>query len=234
MNSINKYNLLIIKMVNNMEYIKVIFRMGFFYFFIVLIYRMMGKREVGQLGIVDLIVTILIAELVVFSIEDVNVSILKSLVPVICLVVLQMVLSYASLKNSKIRELLDGHPSFIIKNGKINYNEMIRQKYNLDDLLVQLREKGFRNIEDIEYAILENNGTLSVFEYSKNGLVKKSPLPMPIILDGKIQYDTLREMARDDSFIYKVLDKRKMDVSDIFYAFYKDKNIFVIRYSDLD
>ena len=221
-------------MVNIMDYIKIIFRMSFFYFFILLIYRMMGKREVGQLGIIDLIVSILIAELVVVCIEEPNTSMLRSLVPVICLVVLQMILSYISLKSSKIRELLDGTPSFIIKYGKINYNEMIRQKYNLDDLLVQLREKGFRNIEDIEYAILENNGTLSVFEYDKKSLVKKSPFPMPIILDGRIQYDTLREMNKDDTFIYKILDKKRMELKDIFYAFYKDKSIFVIKYSDLD
>ena len=221
-------------MVNIMDYIKIVFRMSFFYFFILIIYRMMGKREVGQLGIIDLIVSILIAELVVISVEDPSTSILYSLIPVICLVVLQILLSYISLKNSKIRELLDGKPSFIIKNGKINYNEMIRQKYNLDDLLVQLREKGFRNIEEIEYAILENNGTLSVFEYDKNSLIKKSPIPMPIILDGKIQYETLREMNKDDSFIFKILDKKKYELSDIFYAFYKDKNIFVIKYSDLD
>ena len=217
-----------------MDYIKIIFRISFFYFFILLIYRMMGKREVGQLGIIDLIVSILIAELVVVSVEDPNISILYSLVPVICLVALQMLLSYISLKSSKIRDLLDGTPSFIIKYGKLNYNEMIKQKYNLDDLLVQLREKGYRNIEDIEYAILENNGTLSVFEYDKNKLIKKSPLQMPIILDGKIQYETLREMDRDDSFIYKFLDKEKVLLNDIFYAFYKDKSIFVIKYSDLD
>ena len=221
-------------MVNIMDYIKIIFRMSFFYFFILIIYRMMGKREVGQLGIIDLIVSILIAELVVVSVEDPSVSILYSLVPVICLVVLQMLLSYTSLKSSRIRELLDGKPSFIIKYGKINYNEMIRQKYNLDDLLVQLREKGFRNIEDIEYAILENNGTLSVFEYDKNKLIKKSPIPMPIILDGKIQYETLREMDRDDSFIYKYIDSKKIELNDIFYAFYKDKNIFIIKYNDLN
>ena len=221
-------------MVNNMDYIKIVFRISFFYFFILLIYRMMGKREVGQLGIIDLILSILIAELVVISVEDPSVSILYSLVPVICLVVLQIILSYMSLKSSKIRELLDGKPSFIIKCGKINYNEMVRQKYNLDDLLVQLREKGYRNIEDVEYAILENNGTLSVFEYSKNQLVKKSPLPMPIILDGKIQYETLREMDRDDSFIYKMLDSKKIELKNIFYAFYKDKNFFVIKYSDLN
>ena len=221
-------------MVNNMDYIKIVFRMSFFYFFILLIYRLMGKREVGQLGIIDLIVSILIAELVVISVEDPSVSILNSLIPVICLVILQITLSYSSLKNSKIRELLDGKPSFIIKNGKINYNEMIRQKYNLDDLLVQLREKGYRNIEEIEYAILENNGTLSVFEYDKKSIKKNSPLPMPIILDGKIQYETLREINKDDTFIYKLLDNKKITLKDIFYAFYKDKNIFVIKYSDLE
>ena len=226
--------MLIIKMVNTMDYIKIIFRISFFYFFILIIYRMMGKREVGQLGIIDLIVSILIAELVVISIEDLELNILYSLVPVICLVTLQILLSYGSLKSPKIRELLDGKPSFIIKYGKINYNEMIKQKYNLDDLLVQLREKGYRNIEDIEYAILENNGTLSVFPYDKKKLLSKSPFQMAIILDGKIQYEILREMDRDDSFIYKILDKRKINLKDVFYAFYKDNSLYVIKYMDLD
>ena len=191
----------------------------------------MGKREVGQLGIVDLIVSILIAELVAISVEDTGKSILNSVIPVLCLVVLQIVLSYVSLKSGKVRMLLDGSPSFIIKSGKINYREMIKQKYNLDDLLTQLREKGYRNIEDIEYAILENNGTLSVFAY--NSLRNKTPLPMAIILDGKIQSDVIREMGKDNNFVYNLLEKRNMNLSDIFYAFYKDKNIFIIKYNDL-
>lgn len=234
MNGIFYYDLVIIKMVRTMDYLKIIFRISFFYFFILIIYRMMGKREVGQLGIIDLIVSILIAELVVVSVEDLSLSILHSLIPVLCLVTLQITLSYGSLKSPKIRELLDGKPSFIIKHGKINYNEMIRQKYNLDDLLVQLREKGYRNIEDVEYAILENNGTLSVFPYNKKKILKKSPFPMAIILDGKIQYDVLHEMDRDDSFIYKYLDKKNINLEDIFYAFYKDNSIYIIRYLDLN
>ena len=213
-----------------MEYLKILLRMSFFYFFIIIIYRMMGKREIGQLSIIDLIVSILIAELVAISVEDISKSILASIIPIILLVILQIVLSYASLKSPKIREMLDGSPSFIIKNGKVNYNEMIRQKYNLDDLLTQLREKGYRNIEEIEYAILENNGTLSVFSYTNK---KKSPLPMPIILDGKIQYRILKEINKDEELINKILNKKKIKLSDIFYAFYKDKNIFIIKYSDL-
>ena len=215
-----------------MEYIKIIMRISFFYFFIILIYRIMGKREVGQLGIVDLIVSILIAELVAISVEDTSKSILASVIPVLALVLLQITLSYASLKSGKIRGLLDGSPTFIIKSGKVNYKEMIKQKYNLDDLLTQLREKGERNIEDIEYAILENNGSLSVFKY--NNKKDKTPLPLPIILDGKIQYETIREIGKDKKFIDHILNNKKLRLEDIFYAFYKDKEIYIIKYNDLD
>jgi len=214
-----------------MEYIKIILRMSFFYFFIILIYRLMGKREIGQLGIVDLIVSILIAELVAISVEDVGKSIMASVAPIICIVLLQIILSYISLKNGKIRALLDGNPTFIIKNGKINYNEMIKQKYNLDDLLTQLREKGYRNIEEVEYAILENNGTLSVFAY--NNKKSKTPMPLPIILDGKIQYDVIHEMGKEKDFVEKIFKNKEVKIEDIFYAFYKDNNVFVIEYKDL-
>ena len=215
-----------------MEYIKIVLRTGFFYFFIIIIYRLMGKREVGQLGILDLIVSILIAELVAISVEDTSKSILTSVIPILCLVILQMFLSYASLKNDQIRSLLDGNPSFIIKNGKINYKEMIKQKYNLDDLLTQLREKGERNIQNIEYAILENSGNLSVFPYNQKR--NKSPMPMPIILDGKIQYKTLKEMNKDKKFILDLLEKDNIKLIDVFYAFYKDKSVFIIKYNDLN
>ncbi|MDD6093246.1 MAG: DUF421 domain-containing protein [bacterium] len=214
-----------------MEYIAIILRMIFFYIFIIFIYRIMGKREVGQLGIVDLIVSILIAELVAICIENPKESIMSSIIPIITLVFLQIILSYSSLKNPKLRTVLDGSPSFIIKNGKVNYNEMIRQKYNLDDLLTQLREKGYRNIEDVEYAILENNGTLSIFSYQDK---TKTPLPLPLILDGKIQYETLKEMHKEKSFVDNLLKKKKLNLEDIFYAFYKDTSIFVIKYRDLD
>lgn len=215
-----------------MENIKIIMRMSFFYVFIILIYRLMGKREVGQLGIIDLIVSILIAELVAISVEDLSVSILKSIIPIICLVVLQIVLSYSSLKSSKLRTLLDGVPVFIVKKGKINYKEMVRQKYGLDDLLEQMRERGYRNIEEVEYAILENNGTLSVFPYEKKKT--ESPLPLAIILDGKIQGDTLMELGKTESELLKLIKDKGVKLEEIFYGFLKNKNIYIIKYQELD
>ena len=175
-----------------MEMLIIITRTIFFYFFIFIVYRLMGKREVGQLGIIDLIVSILIAELAIISIENHENNIFKSIIPIITLLIIQTTLAYITLKNPKLRIFLDGNPSIIIKYGKINYSEMIKQKYNLDDLISQIREKGYRNIEEIEFAILENNGTLSIFPYNKDK--KNSDLPLPLILDNEIQKDTLKEL----------------------------------------
>ena len=214
---------------NGDNMIIVIIRTIFFYFFIFAIYRIMGKRELGQLSIIDLIVSLLIAELTIISIENYNKSILYSLIPIVILVLLQCILAYFSLKKPKFRIFLDGNPSVIIKNGKINYNEMLKQRYNLDDLLVQLRDKGYRSIEEVEYAILESSGTLSVFPYD-NG---KSPLPLPIILDGDIQEDTIKHLKKDKKWVYNFLDKKDINIEDVFFAFYKDKNIFIIKNDDL-
>lgn len=214
-----------------MDLLMIFLRTLFFYFFIFIVYRIMGKREVGQLGIIDLIVSILIAELVVISIEDYDNNIFKSIIPILTLLMLQVSLAFLTLKNPKFRIFLDGNPSVIIKNGKVNYKEMMLQKYNLDDLMVQLREKGYRNIEEIEYAILETNGTLSVFSYSKGN--QKSPLPLPIILDSNIQKDTLKLLNKDEKWVTDILKKKKINLNDVFYAFYKDNNVFIIKDDEL-
>ena len=212
-----------------MDYVIIFFRTVFFYFFIILIYRIMGKREVGQLGIIDLIVSILMAELAMISIEGYDKSIFYSILPIVTLTILQTILAYFSIKKPKFRNFLDGNPSIIIKEGHINYKEMLKQRYSLDDLLVQIRDKGFKSLEEVEYAILENNGCLSVFGYAN----KNRCLPLPIILDGKIQKDTLKYLDKDEEWIDNILTKKDVKLENIFYAFYKDKNIFIIKQSDL-
>ena len=214
-----------------MTFLLIFIRTVFFYFFIFITYRIMGKREVGQLSIIDLIVSILIAELVAISIENYNNNIFISIIPILTLLLLQITLAYLSLKLPKLRIVLEGNPSVMIQNGKINYKEMLSQKYNLDYLLVQLRDKGYRNIEEIEYAILETSGTLSVFPYPKDK--KKTPLPLPIILDGEIQTDTLKQLSKKDIWVKNILKRKGIELRDVFYAFYKDKSFFIIKHSDL-
>ena len=157
-------------------YISIILKTIVLYFYIVLVYRLMGKKEVGKLSIIDLIVSILIAELAAMSIESTDRSIFISIIPILVLVVIQIVLSYVSLKNEKIRKIIDGNPTPIIKSGKIKFNEMAKLRYSLEDLITQLREQGIKSIEEVDYAILENNGKLSIFQNTKD-------YPMPIIVD---------------------------------------------------
>ena len=210
-----------------MDYLIVIYRTVFFYFIVLILYRLMGKREVGQLGIVDLIVSILISQLVAIGIENYKSSIFMPLIPIILLTLLQVGLAYISLKIPKTRDFLDGKPSVIIKHGKINFKEMSKQKYNLDDLLMQLREKEIRSLEDIEYAILENSGNLSVFK--KNIKRTSTDYPFAIILDGKIQDDILLEINKNREWVYKTLEKKKIDLENVFYAFYKGNKTFIIK-----
>lgn len=145
-------------------YFTIILKTIILYFFIIFSYRLMGKKEVGELGVIDLIFTFLIAELAAICIEESSKSILTSILPICSLVIMQISLSYISLKSEKIRDIFDGKPSMIIKKGKVNFSQMTKLRYNLTDLISQLREKGIKNIEEVDYAILENSGNLSVFE----------------------------------------------------------------------
>ena len=186
----------------------------------------MGKKEVGKLGIVDLIVSILIAELAALSIEEYDGSILVSVIPILCLVVVQVIFGFFGLKSSKLRNILDGKPAVIIKNGKLNFKEMVKLRYSLDDLVSQLREQGIMNIEDVNYAVLENNGKLSVFKEEKN-------YPLPLILDGQIDYSVLKEIKKNEKWLNLILEKNNIDLNNVFYAFYTKEKTFIIKKQDV-
>ena len=207
-----------------MDVLIVLFRTLLFYVIITVVYRFMGKREVGELSIMDLIVSILIAELAAISIDKYKSNLLITIIPICVLVLVQIVIAKISLKNPNVREKIEGVPSVIVNRGKINFKEMLKQRYNLDDLLTQLREKGIRSIDEVDYAILETSGKLSVFEKGNN-----KNYPLPVILDGEIDYETLTQIKKDEQWLDKVLKERNLVLDNVFYAFYKDKNLFIIE-----
>ncbi len=207
-------------------YFEIIFKTTLLYFIIILAYRIMGKKEVGELSIIDLIVSLLIAELAAISIEDIEVSVFRSIVPIAVLVFIQVVLSYISLKNTKFRKSVEGSPTVIIKEGKLKFNEMSKLRYSLDDLITQLREQGIKSIEEVSYAVLENDGKLSVFQNT-------SDYPMPIIMDGVINKEVLRDMKKTPEWVIKILKNKKLNLEDVFYAFHTKEKTFIIKKSDL-
>ncbi len=214
-----------------MELFTVVTRTTFFYFFVAACYRFMGKREVGQLGIIDLIVSILIAELVAISIENTDKSILLTIMPISVLVIIEIAFAFISIKSRTFRTFITGKPSVIISHGKINYKEMIKQRYSLDDLLFSLRQKEIKSIEDVEYAFLETNGTLSIFKY--NLLKLNTNYPIALIIDGVIQTETLKNIKKNKLWLNYYLAKQKVDLKDVFYAFYKNKKVYIINKKDI-
>ena len=186
----------------------------------------MGKREIGQLG-----VSILIAELVAISIEEFDQPMVLTILPIAMLVVLEVIFAFISIKSRRFRTIFDGKPSLIIVNGKINYKEMVKQRYSLDDLLVSLRQKEIRDIEMVEYAFLEPNGELSVFKY--NFFKMHSPYPVALILDGVLQKNVLKHIKKTEDWVVDELAKKNLLIKDIFYAFYKNKKIFIIKKNDV-
>lgn len=215
-----------------MDLVMITIKTVFFYFFIILAYRLMGKREIGQLGIIDLIVSILIAELVAISIENFNETMLFTIIPITVLVILEISLAFVSIKSKKVRNFLGGKPSLIIDNGIINYKEMVRQRYSIDDLLLQLRQNSIKNIEEIEYAILESNGKLSIFPYNKLHL--KSNYPMPLVIDGVIQEATLININKSRTWLIRYLKNINLELKETFYAFVKKNKIYIISNKDVN
>ena len=204
----------------------IIFRTVLFYFLVVISYKIMGKREVGELGVFDFIISMLISQLIAICIENYKDPIWFVIVPTLILVLFQIVFAFLSLKSNKFRDILDGKESVIISNGKLNFSEMKKQKYNLNDLLFQLRDKGIRTIEEVDYAILETNGKLSVFQKQDDN---NNIFPLPLVLDGVIEENNLKFINKTRKWLNNELSKKKINLDNIFYAFYKDDDIYVIE-----
>ncbi|WP_102263706.1 DUF421 domain-containing protein [Mesobacillus jeotgali] len=196
------------------QYIIILFRTVLLYLLILLIFRLMGKREIGELSILDLVVYIMIAEMASLAIENTKDPLVDTLLPISVLVIIQITLAMMSLKSKKFRDIVDGKPTIIINNGKIDEKAMRSQRYNFDDLLLQLREKDVGDIADVEYAILEPSGTLSIFQKKQGeqeGQQDSSSLALPLIIDGEVQEDHLVMMDKSSSWLLEHLSKQGYD-----------------------
>jgi uncharacterized membrane protein YcaP (DUF421 family) len=192
------------------------FRTFFLYFLILIVLRVMGKREVGELGVLDVVVFIIMAEVAAVGIEDPKNKLFHSVLPILILLVIQLITSYISLKSKKFRDLVDGDPSVIIRNGIIVEDEMRRQRYNLDDLFQQLREQQIGSVREVTYAFLEPSGNLSVF-------TKEDTQPvLALISDGVIQYRHIEIVGISEQQLINELTKLGInDIKHIFYCSYE-------------
>ena len=184
------------------------------YLLVVFILRVMGKRQIGELSPSDLVITILISELATIPMQDDTIPLLHGIAPILTLLAIELLVSTLTLKSRFSRKIIVGSASVLIENGEINQNEMRRLRLNLDELLEELRLKGHSNIANVEIAILESNGKLSVFPSSPP---EENNLPVTLISDGKLITPALNRVGKDIAWVKQELKKRKISrIRDVF------------------
>jgi uncharacterized membrane protein YcaP (DUF421 family) len=188
----------------------------------------MGKRQIGQLQPFELVIILMISELAVIPSQDSGIPLVAGLFPVLILLLLGLAISEIALKSEKARGIICGTPTILINKGQILEAELRKLRYNLSDLLEQLRVKNLPNIADVEYAILETNGQLSVIP--KTGKRPVNPqdlklqvtsegLPLSLIMDGKLQHKNLEKSGVNIQWLNKELAKANVpDMKSVFFA----------------
>ena len=184
------------------------------YLLIIVGIRLMGKRQVGELEPSELVMSLIIADLAAVPMQDYGIPLLTGVVPILALLSLTMMLSVLTMRSVKFRALLCGRPSVIIRKGVLDIGEMRRNRLTVDELLEDLRCKGYADPSQIWYAVLETNGQLSILP--KNAVkppvnqqlgytVPDSDLPVVVISDGQVSESGLRQLGRDRLWLDKQL-----------------------------
>lgn len=198
------------------------------YIIVLISMRVMGKREIGKLSVFDMVIWIMIAEISAVALERPETPLLRGILIIVVLAVLQVFMSFVTLKVKWLRRVIDGSASPLIVNGQINERVMRRSRYTLTDLMTQLREKNILSVADVEFAILETTGKLSVFpKPSKRPLTQGdlniirpgNSLPIPLIIEGKVLDSSLRRLEKSRHWLKKALeDYGHSEFKDIFYC----------------
>lgn len=210
----------------------VLIRSVVLYLCIMLFMRLMGKRQLGELQPAELVISVLISNIVSLPVEDPNVPLLMGIIPVAMLVGLELIVSVLSLRFRSIRTLMGGNPVVIIHNGIIDQGALKNLRFSIDDLMESLRSQGVFDLSQIQYAIVETNGTVSILPYEKDSPATPTQLkltlaprevPVVVISDGMVLEDGLRGASMSRKQLNRILEKEQVSVRDVF-LFSADKS----------
>lgn len=195
------------------------------YAVVIVAIRLMGKRQISELQTTELVVTMLISDIASIPMQDTGQPLVSGLIPIFILVSCEILVSVVMLKNSKFRKLICGCPLIVIRDGKIDQNQMRRLRMSTEDLFEQLRQLDVFSISDISYAIVETNGKMSVLKKAEKQEVTPEILNLPtdekgievvVVSDGEVAQSSLKVFNLDESWLKNILEKEKVDVDDIF------------------
>lgn len=193
------------------------------YLIVLILLKFMGKREIGQVSLFDFAIILIISDILVFSIEEKSDKFWYYFICGLLLTIIQRFISFLILKSRNLRIKFDGVESVIIYDGMLNINEMKKQRYNMDDLILQLRLANVASLKEVKYLILENNGKISVFKKNDNPMN-----PFPLIISGKIEYKNLKLLGISKEWLDKKIKEKHKKLNDIFYATYDNNDLYIV------
>ena len=178
--------------------------------------RLMGKRQLGELQPSELVVTILISNIASLPLENLSAPMLAGVIPVITLVCLDVFMSGFMLKFHRFRRFVSGNPIILISHGKVNQKQLRSLRYTIDELFEAMRESSIYDLNDVQYAIVENNGKINFYEKQQQGSTDNLNPPEIIIRDGVIDHKGLIECGLNTNWLEKTVKENKLKVNDIF------------------
>lgn len=174
--------------------------------------RVMGKRQVGELEVSELIITFLLSELAVLPLSSVGLPLTHGVIPVILLISAEVIFSYLTSKIPFVRRIMLGKPSVIIRKGKLDLKELSRLRISAAELMSELRLKGVATVDEVFYAIVEDNGQLSVFKKEDGG----DGIAHFVVSDGRISDEAIRDAEIERRDVEEILKKKRTAVTDVF------------------
>ena len=188
----------------------------FLYIIVLIVMRLMGKREIGQLQPFELAISIMIADLASTPMADAGIPLTNGIIPILALLVMHLIISMLNIKSIKARQILCGKPSILIYRGRIDEKVLRKERFTVNELEERLRGSNVVNIGDVEYAILETSGQVTVIQKpeKKNVTVEDmgikteyEGLTYDLVLDGKVMYENLRKLKKDYDWLEKQVSK---------------------------
>lgn len=205
----------------------VVFRATILYGVLLVSMRIMGKGELGELQPFDLVVSLMLAELAVMPMEDLGAPMTHGFVAIATIMFLQCFISYLTLKSNIFRRIICGRPSILVDHGKFNIKEMNKLRINVNDIVGQMRLKGYYSLEDIDYVIMETNGEISIIAPEEKPGTRCRRIPISIVLDGEIMYENLNDFNISEEDLNKQLKKSSLKLNEVIYGFIDENNNYI-------
>lgn len=189
------------------------------YILVLITMRLMGKREIGQLQPFELAIAIMIADVAAVPMADIGIPIFSGIIPILALLVMHLLLSLINLKSTWARGIICGKPSILIYRGKIDEKQLKKERFTINELEERIRGNNVASIKDVEYAILETSGQITVIQKPEkrntmpqdfNIVPEYEGIPYDLVLDGKVMYENLKAIGKDYRWLEKQVEKFKM------------------------